>query len=854
MNRDNFPDNGTTDIEDSIDRSHNRPGVHRRPRQQNFFTMSLERDFSYPGVVFIPRLSLTIAPFDVNIEGTILARLIGMVYASGEVLADSRSLLGLPGGDLPYHAGNDSMNSSSRRGRGQPISSALDVSTMLRKMLFKAAPLQRQQLSQPRLMVYLQEFELSEIRFNVSFNPMIVREGRQGGPAARSHDSRSQSLMRSAISKLLMAIGSTIAKIENCPLRFRPYHLSHSFLSIPDLCYQMVAQYATQAVSQTYLLLGSSDALGNPVKLIRTLGEGLWDFMYLPAIGLITSPEAFGMGLLRGTSSLLRRTVASLCVWCSNVSGSLQVGLVTLGVVDPSVRSLLLSMQSTGGASTERNGQGLPVMTPEQTTLIMQRSRPKGGFNGLRLGVLGLWSEPLAGLKTDGLRGLVVGLCRGCLGLWAKPLYGLLAVYAAAMDGLSYKLLPRIEGEKKHRMRRARPPRFFRSPLLPLTVYRAEEHVGQELLARVNMGRYRSEGYVWHGRVTDGIPLTRNGTNGLGGNAQGGTGMVILTSERLFMVGDMHFDYCEVHWQCLTVQMQSLEVDVGYYGYSYGYGIATTPAPVKIHHEAAAALVSDHRRDDTNSSLPEGQRMKVRNMTGAPVMRVHHLLSPSLPVPSSVANTRRNSNLRSSFSYSSGGSSVGSSSITAPSPLQHRTIFFTNHLQAVELLAHLLRADASLASDSVLHYLAYCGVTMRGIHNDLLTSSSTQPPSAIHENGVNGVDAGNNTATGTSTTEVQKDNDTMGVSEASTTLSFSNDINVTRPPNTTDMQSSSITPLSIEATTTTMSDNGSTSASTSSQMTIASAKTVTSSFIAHIDYKTGQMSLEKTGQQTSPKK
>ena len=845
--------------------------------------MSLERDFSYPGVVFIPRLQLTIAPFDVNIEGTILARLIGMIYASGEVLADSRSLLGLPGGDLSYHAGSDDVDSRngsiSRRGRGQPVCSAVDVSTMLRKMLLKAAPLQRQQLSQPRLMVYLQEFELSEIRFNVSFNPMVVREGRQGGPAARSHDSRSQSLMRSAISKLLMAIGSSIAKIENCPLRFRPYNLSHAYLSIPDLCYQMVAQYATQAVSQAYLMLGSSDALGNPVKLLRTLGEGLWDFMYLPAIGLITSPEAFGMGLLRGTSSLLRRTVASLCVWCSNVSGSLQVGLVTLGVVDPSVRSLLLSMQSTVGTPTERNGQGLPIMTPEQTTLVMQRSRPKGGFNGLRLGVLGLWSEPLAGLKTDGLRGLVVGLCRGCLGLWAKPLYGLLAVYAAAMDGLSYKLLPRIEGEKKHRMRRARPPRFFRSPLLPLTIYRAEEHVGQELLARVNMGRYRSEGYVWHGRVTDGIPLTRNGSHGIGGNAHAGTGMVILTSERLLMVGDMHFDYCEVHWQCLTAQIQSLEVDVGYYGYSYGYGITPSPTPMKMHPEAAAALVSDSRRDEAGSNLQEDgqqqQREKVRKMTGAPVMRVHHLLTPSPPLAPIVSNTRRNSNLRSSISNSS--SSNSSSMISSTPQLQHRTIFFTSHLQAVELLEHLLRADASLASSSVLHYLAYCGVRIPGIHNELLlTTSSTQPqpqsrpPHSMNDDEINGVN-GERDQVARSSTTAMTDHEQIGVSGAQMSMAFSDDINMTDPlhtSNTTGMPlivrptsrtSPSSLPLSIEVgereTTAMMPDTSSTAASSlSSPMTVANAKTVTSSFIARIDYKTGQMSLEKTGQQQSPKK
>lgn len=31
-----------------------------------------------------------------------------------------------------------------------------------------------------------------------------------------------------------------------------------------------------------------------------------------------------------------------------------------------------------------------------------------------------------------------------------------------------------------------------------LSVYSREENVGEELLSRVHMGRYRSDGYVWH--------------------------------------------------------------------------------------------------------------------------------------------------------------------------------------------------------------------------------------------------------------------------------------------------------------------------------------------------------------------
>lgn len=36
-----------------------------------------------------------------------------------------------------------------------------------------------------------------------------------------------------------------------------------------------------------------------------------------------------------------------------------------------------------------------------------------------------------------------------------------------------------------------------------LSVYSREENVGEELLSRVHMGRYRSDGYVWHATVEE---------------------------------------------------------------------------------------------------------------------------------------------------------------------------------------------------------------------------------------------------------------------------------------------------------------------------------------------------------------
>jgi hypothetical protein len=88
-----------------------------------------------------------------------------------------------------------------------------------------------------------------------------------------------------------------------------------------------------QVVSQLYMILGSFDILGNPVSLLSTLGRcvcvsivrshactrhsGVYDFFYEPARGGLSSPAEFGIGLARGTSSLVCCHV--LCMFCEHI-------------------------------------------------------------------------------------------------------------------------------------------------------------------------------------------------------------------------------------------------------------------------------------------------------------------------------------------------------------------------------------------------------------------------------------------------------------------------------------------------------------------------------------------------------
>src|SRR5690606_24424078 len=138
----------------------------------------------------------------------------------------------------------------------------------------------------------------------------------------------------SALVKFILGPGAALASILNCPLRFRGLELKHLFVDEQALGVRLATHYTTQALGQAYLLLGSSEALGNPARLMSLLGQGMWDFIREPVVGLFTSPQAFGVGVVRGTSSLLTRTIASLSDSASHVSSWLASTIVAFGIAD----------------------------------------------------------------------------------------------------------------------------------------------------------------------------------------------------------------------------------------------------------------------------------------------------------------------------------------------------------------------------------------------------------------------------------------------------------------------------------------------------------------------------------------
>jgi hypothetical protein len=484
-----------------------------------FVRCYVEQNLSYQGLDYYPRLIIDLQAFDLNIDGMVIARLIALIRALTQISASP--------------ATSPRLASS--------ISASTAVNQVTKNLLYPSTS------ASARQKLFLQEFLLSAIKFNVSLNP--IGANLSSSSSSLSVDSRqavtsnleafsssqryqslqpSESLIVSALKTVLIALGTSLAKIENSNLKFSSFSIFNFFGSSSALQQSMATHYLHQSIFQGMILLASSQATGNIAQFVSTLRDGVADFLILPFAGLRISPIAFAFGFYRGSLSLISRTSASIFSAAGQFASSLQLGLLTLGAVD----------------------------------VHLQKSirRPRNAYDGVKLAVYGLIHDPSYWMKEQGLRGFVRGCSSGMLGLLARPAYGILVSLASSLERASLRLLPRLEYEQKYRLHRIRPPRFFSNPSMPLQVYSAQENVGRELLSRINHGEYVSEQYLWHHqlRAVSEVKLVAEHEDGQLGSLEEES-YVLLTAKRLMVMTCSH--QYRLTWNCLLSQLVSIHVD-----------------------------------------------------------------------------------------------------------------------------------------------------------------------------------------------------------------------------------------------------------------------------------------------------
>ncbi|KAF9963922.1 hypothetical protein BGZ73_002110, partial [Actinomortierella ambigua] len=208
------------------------------------------------------------------------------------------------------------------------------------------------------------------------------------------------------------------------------------------------------------------------------LSSGVADFFYEPYQGFIMGdrPQDFGLGIARGTSSLLKKTVFGFTDSLAKISGSVGKGL--------SAATMDKTFQERRRMGTQRNApkHALSGLSQGATSLAQ----------GVVSGVTGIVEQPLTGAQTGGVQGFVKGFGKGLVGAVTKPLVGVFDFTTNVTSGIRNTTTVFDRDLKRKRIPRHVPKNGI------LTLYDQKEAVGQMWLKQVNSGRYFYDDYIAH--------------------------------------------------------------------------------------------------------------------------------------------------------------------------------------------------------------------------------------------------------------------------------------------------------------------------------------------------------------------
>lgn len=278
-----------------------------------------------------------------------------------------------------------------------------------------------------------------------------------------------------AINVLTMSIGN----VNDAPLRYNALMIENARITPAALIANIQNHYVQESLRQVHIVLGSADFLGNPVGLFNNVSSGVADIFYEPYQGLVNTdrPQDLGIGIAKGASSFVKKSVFGLSDSMAKWTGSMSKGLAA--------------------ASLDKEFQ-------DQRRMSRARNRPKhalygitaGGnafANSLASGIGGMARHPLEGAEKEGALGFVKGVGKGFLGLATKPAIGALDAVSNLAEGVrNTTTVFDQEG-----LDRVRLTRFIGQDGI-VRPYSQREALGQFWLKTLDNGKYFNESYLAH--------------------------------------------------------------------------------------------------------------------------------------------------------------------------------------------------------------------------------------------------------------------------------------------------------------------------------------------------------------------
>jgi hypothetical protein len=125
---------------------------------------------------------------------------------------------------------------------------------------------------------------------------------------------------------------------NHTPLSFSRFEMTSLFTDPSFLAQLLAVHYAYSALMKVGWVVGSLDIIGSPAGFVRSVGQGVADFFYLPYDGLTRGPTAFVTGMTRGMSSFMSHISAGALTSVTNLASSISRNMDRLSFDEQHVR------------------------------------------------------------------------------------------------------------------------------------------------------------------------------------------------------------------------------------------------------------------------------------------------------------------------------------------------------------------------------------------------------------------------------------------------------------------------------------------------------------------------------------
>ena len=224
------------------------------------------------------------------------------------------------------------------------------------------------------------------------------------------------SLLPKPLMKVIGVLGNSFCRISDSPLRFKEMLYENVFIDLWKIVSLLTQNYTKQGLLQIYKVLGSSDLIGNPTKLIDNIGTGFIELINEPRKGFLKGPSQFGKGLAKGVVSLVSNVVGGSFDAIGKITGTLLSATQTLQGKKPET---ILDEEDEPENIIAGTFEGI-----------------KGGLMELGKGLSGIFLDPYRRAKTEGIKGFFKGIGTGLLGAIISPISAVLKLSNSIAVGM----------------------------------------------------------------------------------------------------------------------------------------------------------------------------------------------------------------------------------------------------------------------------------------------------------------------------------------------------------------------------------------------------------------------------------